>query len=66
MTTRCRIDTAREARLWFAQVVAPVCGLAITALTVPEIREAVVTKVSEIKWRAQDKIDSLRKKLRKE
>lgn len=45
-----QIEASREARLWITQVIVPALGMA-TALvaTVPEIREAVVTKAKDVK-----------------
>lgn len=47
-----QIEGSREVRLWITQVIVPVLGMA-TALvaTVPEIREAAVTKFTEAKNR---------------
>ena len=45
-----QIEASREVRLWITQVIVPVLGMT-TALsaTVPEFREAVVTKAKEVK-----------------
>lgn len=45
-----QIEASREARLWITQVIVPALGMA-TALvvTVPEFREAVVTKAKDVK-----------------
>ena len=49
MTTRQKIDLAREIRLGITQVLIPVTGLAMTVLSIPEVRETVNEKVKEIK-----------------
>ena len=55
--TRRQIDASRETRLWITQVIVPAMGMA-TALvaTVPEFREAVVTKAKDVKNRIKYKI----------
>lgn len=52
-----QIETSREVRLWITQVIVPAMGMA-TALvaTVPEFREAVVTKAKDVKNRIKYKI----------
>ena len=47
--THRQIETMREIRLWIGQIVVPVCTLAATALTIPEVRQAVGQKVTEMK-----------------
>lgn len=49
MTTRQKIDLAREIRLGITQVIIPVTTLAVTVLSIPEVREAVNEKVKELK-----------------
>ena len=49
MTTRQKIDLAREIRLGITQVLIPATGLAMTVLSIPEVRETVNEKVKEIK-----------------
>lgn len=49
MTTRQKIDLAREIRLGITQVLIPVTGLAMTVLSIPEVRETVNEKIKEIK-----------------
>jgi hypothetical protein len=41
-----QIEASREARLWLSQIIIP--AMCITMM-VPEAREAVVTKVKEVK-----------------
>lgn len=57
--TRKQIDQSREIRLWIGQIIVPAMTLAATTLTIPEVRQAVALKASNIK-------QSLEKKLRKE
>lgn len=49
MTTRQKIDLAREIRLGITQVIIPVTTLAVTVLSIPEVREAVNEKVKQLK-----------------
>lgn len=39
------IEAAREARLWIGQIVVPTLTLAATTLAIPEVREAVASKI---------------------
>lgn len=55
MTTRQKIDLAREVRLGITQVLIPVAMLATSVLSIPEVREAVNEKVKEVKDRAKRK-----------
>lgn len=52
-----QIEASREVRLWITQVVVPALGIATVAMTVPEIREAAVTKFKDVK----SKIKSFKK-----
>ena len=49
MTTRQKIDLAREIRLGITQVIIPVTSLVVTVLSIPEVRGAVNEKVKELK-----------------
>ena len=49
MTTRQKIDLAREIRLGVTQVLIPAAMLATSVLSIPEVREAVNEKVKEVK-----------------
>ena len=44
-----QIDASREARLWITQVIVPTVMTVGMAMSIPEFREAVKTKTSEIK-----------------
>lgn len=45
MTTRQKIDLAREIRLGLTQVIIPVTSLAVTVLSIPEVRESINEKI---------------------
>lgn len=49
-----QIEASREARLWITQVVVPLVGI---AAMVPEIRQAAMTKLQEIKDKKVKKAD---------
>lgn len=50
MTYR-QVETSREIRLWITQVVIPMFGI---AMMIPEVREAAVAKVRELKYRVKE------------
>ena len=47
-----QIEQAREIRLWVRDVLVPATLAATTVLSIPEVREAVSTKATEIKNKA--------------
>ena len=49
MTTRQKIDLAREIRLGVTQVIIPLATLTVTVMSIPEVREAVNEKVKNLK-----------------
>ena len=54
-----QIETMREVRLWIGQVIVPVCTLAATTLTIPEVRHALAAKAESVK-------NSINEKMKKE
>lgn len=44
-----QIETSREIRLWIGQIVVPAVTTAVMMMTVPEVRDAVKTKVKKVK-----------------
>lgn len=46
---RKTIDASREARLWIIQVIVPALGFGTTLLTIPEVRNAVGSKMRKAK-----------------
>lgn len=54
--TRKQIDTMREVRLWVRDIVVPVATAAITALTIPEVRQAVAIKAESVKRSIEKKM----------
>ena len=51
-----QIEASREIRLWITQIIVPVCTVAVTAMTIPEVRETVATKAKSIKKSIEDKM----------
>lgn len=50
-----QIETAREIRLWIGQIIVPACTVAVTLLTIPEVRGAVAAKAKDIKKSIKNK-----------
>ena len=48
-----QIETSREIRLWFSQIVMPASG---GTMRVPEAREAVVEKFQKVKKSVKEKL----------
>ena len=57
MTNRQRIDSAREARLWLSQILVPLTTTVVTAMTIPEVRYAVIDKYRDLKSSIKNKIN---------
>lgn len=53
--THRQIETSREIRLWVGQILIPVTTIAVTAMTVPEVRTAVVSKAKNVKETIKNK-----------
>ena len=52
-----QIEASREARLWIGQVIiVPVIAFAAGSLAVPEIRNAVSTKINNAKQHIKNKL----------
>lgn len=49
MTTRQKLDRSREIRLWIRDIVVPAAGVAVAALSIPEVRDMVNDKVKDIR-----------------
>lgn len=47
-----QIETSREVRLWFVQIVLPIIGV---VMMVPEARAAVIGKVKQVKKHVENK-----------
>lgn len=49
MTTTQKLDMSREVRLWIRDIVVPAAGVAVAALSIPEVRDMVNDKVKDIR-----------------
>lgn len=50
-----QIEASRETRLWLTQVILPAAGIAVVALSNPEVRYSVGKKIDETKQYIRDK-----------
>lgn len=51
-----QIEAMREVRLWIGQIVVPVATATVTALMIPEVREAVAEKANQVKYNIRQKL----------
>ena len=49
------IEAARELRLWIGQIIVPAATVAITTMTIPEVRQAIAAKANSIKQNIESK-----------
>ena len=61
--THKQIEQSREARLWLGQIIIPAATLVVSALSIPEVRQVVVTKVEDVKKSIERK--RIKRKLKK-
>lgn len=52
-----QIEAAREARLWIGQIIVPTVTLVASTLVIPEVRQAVAAKATEIKRNIEDRMN---------
>ena len=52
-----QIATMREVRLLLTQLVIPTAAIGVAAMNIPEVREAVVTKVNDVKAKFKARLD---------
>lgn len=50
-----QIEASREARLWVTQIIVPTILSVGMVMTIPEVRETVKTKASQIKGKIKTK-----------
>ena len=58
---RKNVEAAREVRLWIGQIVVPGVTLLASALAIPEVRQAVAAKATELKLSIDQKVENLKK-----
>lgn len=51
-----QIEKSRETRLWLSQIIIPGAIAIGTALSIPQVREAVAAKANKIKYDIQSKM----------
>jgi len=51
-----QIETSREVRLWIGQIIVPAASVALAILSIPEVRQTIASKASQIKESVQNKI----------
>ena len=52
-----RLETMREVRLWLTQLIIPTAAIGVAVMNIPEFREAVVTKVNDVKAKIKARLD---------
>lgn len=52
-----KIEAAREVRLWIGQIIVPAATVAITAMTIPEVRQMIAAKADSVKYKIKSKIN---------
>ena len=52
-----QVEAAREVRLWIGQIIVPAATVAVTAMTIPEVRQAVAAKAQSVKQNIESKIN---------
>ena len=56
-----QIEASREARLWFSQVIVPVVGAAMIAMTNPDVKEYVSDKFEKTKEKVNSQFSKLKR-----
>ena len=51
-----QIEASREIRLWIGQIIVPAITVAVSTLTIPEVRQAVAAKARNVKENIERKI----------
>ena len=51
-----QIEAAREVRLWIGQIIVPAATVAVTAMTIPEVRQAIAAKANKVKQDIESKV----------
>lgn len=52
-----QIEAAREVRLWIGQIIVPAATVAVTAMTIPEVRQMIAAKADSVKYKIKSKIN---------
>ena len=59
---RKNVEAAREVRLWIGQIIVPGVTVLASAMAIPEVRQAVAAKATELKLSIDQKVENLKKK----
>ena len=59
---RKNVEAAREVRLWIGQIIVPGVTVLASAIAIPEVRQAVAAKATELKLSIDQKVENLKKK----
>lgn len=51
-----QIETSREIRLWIGQIIVPAASVTLAVLSIPEVRQKIGRKATNIKESVQNKI----------
>ena len=51
-----QIEASRELRLWIGQIIVPAATVAITTMTIPEVRQAIAAKANSVKQNIESKM----------
>lgn len=51
-----QIEGAREVRLWISQIIIPAATVAVTAMTIPEVRQTVAAKANEVRSKIENRM----------
>lgn len=60
---RKNVEAAREVRLWIGQIIVPGVTVLASALAIPEVRQAVAAKATELKLSIDQKVENLKKRI---
>ena len=52
-----QVEAAREVRLWIGQIIVPAATVAVTAMIIPEVRQAIAAKAQSVKQNIESKIN---------
>lgn len=59
---RKNVEAAREVRLWIGQIIVPGVTVLASVMAIPEVRQAVAAKATELKLSIDQKVENLKKK----
>lgn len=51
-----QIEGAREVRLWISQIIVPAATVAVTAMTISEVRYTIAAKANEVRSKIEHRM----------